>query len=99
MPTADEAGAPSLPGDGKAREPSSLEEAIRAERARVAQILHDTVFQDLTGLYLMISAAARKCRQDAPEMEQKLNELAEKTRQAGTALGQIVRGLDAPTDP
>ena len=81
----------------KANPPSGairmVQEAVQAERARMATLLHDTTCQDLTGGYLMICATAIQCRRLAPELEQKLNAAAEKLQEAGEGLRKLVLSL------
>lgn len=72
-----------------------VQEAVRAERERIAKTLHATTCQDLTGAYLTACATARQCRKLAPEMEQKLNRLAEGLQEAGNRLRTVVHSLES----
>ena len=72
-----------------------VQEAVRAERERIAVTLHDTICQDLTGAYLMVCATARQCRIVAPEVEQKLDGLAKTLQEAGSKLKLVVHSLEA----
>lgn len=71
-----------------------VQEAVRAERERLAEVLHATTCQDITGAYLMVCATARQCRRLAPEVEQKLNGLAKRLQEAGSRLGIVVHSLE-----
>ena len=76
------------------REPESISaDALCAERLRIAQRLHDTICQELTGFYLIASGAALKCRTTSPDAAQKLDDLAGKIQRAGANLGAFVSQL------
>lgn len=72
-----------------------VKEAIRAERERMAKLLHATTCQDLTGGYLMVCATAMQCRRLAPEIELKLNAIAERLQGAGEGLRQLLQSLQS----
>ena len=71
----------------------AVQEAVRAERERMAELLHATISQDLTGGYLMVCATALQCRRLAPELEPKLNAIAERLQAAGEGLRQLLHSL------
>ena len=70
-----------------------VQEAVQAERERIAKLIHNTACQDLTGGYLMVCATARQYRELAPGVEQKLNAVAEKLQEAGEGLRKLLRSL------
>ncbi len=72
-----------------------VQEAIQAERERMAKLLHATTCQDLTGGYLMVCATATQCRRLAPELEEKLNAIAERLQKAGEGLRKLVDSLQS----
>ena len=72
-----------------------VREAVRAERERMAKLLHATTCQDLTGGYLMVCATALQCRRLAPEFEPKLNGIAERLQAAGEGLRELLRSLQS----
>ena len=95
-----------MPTDEKPSEPETspavarmVREAIRAERERLAKLLHATTCQDLTGGYLMICATALQCRRLAPELEPKLQAIAERLQAAGEGLRQVLRSLETEEQP
>lgn len=68
---------------------------LRRERQRVAQVLHNTLSQELTGIGLMASAAARQHREDCPAAEEKFREIAALVQRAGVGLREFVASLHA----
>ncbi len=80
-------------GEGKPRRPAAGRAALRRERERTADILHNTVCQELTGICLMASAAARQLHPVCPEASEKLQEIARLLQGAGTGLQEFVRTL------
>ncbi len=84
--------------DGKESE-SISSDVITAERQRIAQRLHDTICQELTGFYLIASGAALKYRTLSPDAAQKLEDLAGKIQRAGANLGAFVSQLRADDPP
>ena len=72
-----------------------VQEAVQAERERLADLLHATISQDLTGGYLMVCATAMQCRKIAPELEHKLNTIAEKLQAAGEGLRRVLHSLQS----
>ena len=88
--------------DGEPSEPKPssdaarmVREAVQAERERMARLLHATTCQDLTGGYLMLCAMAIQSRRLAPELEPKLNGIAERLQAAGEGLRQVLRSLQS----
>ncbi len=69
--------------------------ALRRERQRVAQTLHDTVCQELTGLSLMATVAARRYQTVCPEAQEELRKIAALLQRAGVDLGEFVNTLRA----
>ncbi|MBV9128449.1 MAG: hypothetical protein JO117_10220 [Verrucomicrobia bacterium] len=76
--------------------PPRRDAALRRERRRIAQALHDTVCQELTGIGLLVNAAAYRYRALSPEAEQKLREIAELIQRASTTLSQFTQALRGP---
>ena len=72
-----------------------VQAAVRAERERMAKLLHATTCQELTGGYLMVCATALQCRKLAPELEHKLNTIAERLQAAGEGLRQVLHSLES----
>ena len=72
-----------------------VQAAVRAERERMAKLLHATTCQELTGGYLMVCATALQCRKLAPELERKLNSIAERLQAAGEGLRQVLHSLES----
>ena len=83
-----------IPSVRRKRESISAD-TLGAERQRIAQKLHDTICQELTGFYLMASGAALKYRALSPDAAQKLDDLAGKIQRAGANLGALVSQLRA----
>jgi signal transduction histidine kinase len=67
--------------------------AVRDERLRLAQLLHDTICQELAGICLSANASAHQFRSECPEAEEKLKEIAEQIRRAGCKLQDLMRSL------
>lgn len=90
---------PSVQQPSEPEQPSEVAklvvEAVQAERERISKLLHATTCQDFTGAYLMVCATARQCRRLAPEVEQKLNGLAERLQEAGSKLRIVVHSLES----
>ncbi len=72
--------------------------AVRQERQRVAQLLHGTVCQELTGICFLAGAAAHKHGAADPEIGRKFAEIADLVQQAGARLAEIVHGLGRPEE-
>ena len=66
-----------------------------AESATVqlAQRLHDTVCQELTGIGFLAAAAAHQHRAGDPRVEQQFREIADLIQRAGAHLAEIVHEL------
>lgn len=91
-------GAP--PSEGKravrSRPPSAESEeraTLQRERQRVADVLHNTVCQELTGICLLASAASHEYRSVSPAAAEKLMELAGMIQCAGVGLHEFLRVL------
>ncbi len=84
---------------GRRRPSGSVESALRRERERVAQVLHDTICQELTGFYMLACGMALKYKPLSPEAAQKLLEMAAKIQRAGVNLGEYVAALRARKEP
>lgn len=63
------------------------------ERRRIAQLLHDTVSQSLTGTYLQAVVSARKSRQAGASGTDELTRLAEMIHQVVHELQTVIQGL------
>ena len=61
----------------------------------MAQLLHDTICQELTGIELFAHAAARQHRDAAPEAGRQFAELATLLGRATQGLTEIMRSLRA----
>ena len=72
-----------------------VQAAVQTERKRIARLLHATACQELTGGYLMVCATALQCRKLAPELEHKLNTIAERLQAAGAGLRQVLHSLES----
>ena len=68
--------------------------ALRQERQRVAQLLHNTVCQELTGVCFLAGAAAHKHGGCDPEAGRKFGEIADLVQRAGAHLAEIVHDLN-----
>lgn len=64
-----------------------------AQAREVAQRLHDTVCQELTGIGFLAVAAAQ--RADDPAVAQQFRELADLIQRAGAQLAEVVHELRA----
>jgi signal transduction histidine kinase len=84
-------------------EEGMLSEAVRqaAERERLAlaQTLHDSLCQSLSGIRLVASLAERKAKQRSPEMAADLIELHEMVRTVCDDVHKIVEELRTPPPP
>ena len=78
---------------GEPEPPVSIEEALRRERERVAQMLHDTICQEVTGFHYLASALSIQCKVTDPAAAEKLQMLAEKIQTAGRELGKLISTL------
>ena len=73
--------------------PPSARAAVLRERRRVAEALHNTICQELTGIGLMASAAAHRLHANHPEAEATLREIAALVQHAGKGLQGFIRSL------
>ncbi len=80
-----------------------LEGGIRAaaerEQQRLAQALHDTISQSLTGIHLMAEVLARKHAATAPEAAADLAELSEIILGSTFELHRLITSLRPPLEP
>ena len=65
------------------------------EKVRLAQRLHDTVCQELTGIGFLAAAAAHQNHRGNPRVEQQFQEIADLIQRAGAQLAEIVHELRA----
>ena len=65
------------------------------EMVRLAQRLHDTVCQELTGIGFLAAAAAHQNRTGDPRVEKQFREIADLIQRAGAQLAEIVHELRA----
>ena len=70
--------------------------AAEQERRAVAQTLHDSLCQSLSGLRLVVALAERKAAQRAPEMAGDLEELHAMVRTACDDVHRLVEELRTP---
>jgi signal transduction histidine kinase len=71
-------------------------EAIDAEQQRLAQSLHDTVCQSLTGMNILASLIARKLKTLSPEIAREVIELRDLIGQTSEEVHDMVRWLRPP---
>jgi signal transduction histidine kinase len=72
----------------------SLESAAAApQRQELAQTLHDTLSQSLTGLHIMAVVLSRKLQQRDPESAAEASEIAAAINRTSGELQEIVRSL------
>ncbi len=72
--------------------------AVAQERQKIAQLLHNTVCQELTGICFLAGAAAHKHNTGNAEAAKKFAEIAELVQQAGAHLAEIVHELSRPAE-
>ena len=72
--------------------------AITQERQRIAQLLHNTLCQELTGVCFLAGAAAHKHGTVDVEAAKKFAEIADLVQQAGAHLAEIVHELSQPPE-
>ena len=70
-----------------------IEEMLRQERRRIAQVLHDTVCQELLGFQLVAGTLALQCQTSCPEAAEKLQVLTENIQVAGRKLIALMHTL------
>ena len=68
--------------------------ALRQERQRLAQLLHNTVCQELTGICFLAGAAARKHGGSETEAGRRFGEVSDLVQRAGARLAEIVHDLN-----
>ena len=68
--------------------------ALRRERRRLAQRLHNTICQELTGVCFLAGAAAHKHGGPDTEAGRKFGEIADLIQRAGAGLAEIVHDLN-----
>ena len=73
--------------------PAPSASALRRERQRLAQLLHNTVCQELTGVCFLAGAAAHKHGGPETEAGRKFGEIADLIQRAGAGLAEIVHDL------
>ena len=78
---------------------SRLPAAVEQERRQIAQTLHNTVCQELTGVCFLAGAAAHKHGGADTEIGKKFAEIADLVQQAGAHLAEIVHELSRPAAP
>lgn len=71
-------------------------EATNREQARLAQALHDSVCQSLSGVYLLARVIARKI-ETPPQAAEEMKELCEMLNRASKELNDLVRWLRPAT--
>ena len=67
--------------------------AVQGEQRRIAQALHDTVSQTMTGTYLQALVTARKLQGDGSQAASDVAQLAESIHKAVVELQEITRQL------
>ena len=70
-----------------------VSEAIDQEQHRLAQLLHDSVCQSLTGVQMLARVIARKLQTIAPAAAGEVGELDHLLQQAASELHELVHGL------
>jgi signal transduction histidine kinase len=87
----------SFPGGGIDRGNPALRqaisEAIDREQLRLAQLLHDSVCQSLTGVQMLARVIARKLQATAPEAADEVAELDHLLQQAVSEVHEAIHGL------
>jgi signal transduction histidine kinase len=75
---------------------SAAREAAEQERLALAQTLHDTLCQSLSGMRLVVSLAERKAAQRHPELAPDLSELHGMVRTVCDDVHKLVEELRTP---
>lgn len=70
-------------------------ETIQRERRMLAQTLHDTVSQSLTGVYLQAQVIAKKMQKDTCNGVQEVSALVETIHSTVLELSSVTRGLQS----
>ena len=81
---------------------SSPSRAVLAERRRLAQALHDTVCQSLTGIYLMAATLERSIRDRDAAASESVRALKGVVREASKEVQNLMRtlrGTDTAGEP
>ena len=73
--------------------PALTKETLQQERRRVAQVLHDTVCQELAGLHLVLGALAHQYQVSCPEVAEKLQVLTGRIQLASSTLNDFMHAL------
>lgn len=66
---------------------------VQAEQARIAQLLHDSLAQSLTGIYLKATVLARTAAGASPQLAADIAELRELVHGAAEELHGVIRSL------
>ncbi len=74
-------------------------QAAERERRLLAQTLHDTVSQSLTGVYLQAQVIVKKLQRNTCNGVQEVADLAETIHSLVLELSSVTRGLQVETDP
>lgn len=77
----------------------TLAGAVQAEQRRIAQALHDTVSQTLTGTYLQAVLIARKLAGSGSEAADDVAHLTEMIHHAVVEMQGVVRLLQRESEP
>ena len=80
-------------------QPVSAAAAVQAERKRIAQALHDTVSQTLTGTYLQALVIARKLEASGSGAADDVARLTETIHRAVIELQEVARGMEPDSEP
>ncbi len=72
--------------------------AAHDEQRRISQILHDTVSQSLTGVYLQTLVLARQLQKNGSEVSVDVANLADKMHLVVTELHEVSQRLQSPAD-
>ena len=70
-------------------------QAVQRERRMLAQTLHDTVSQSLTGVYLQAQVIAKKMQKDTGNGLQEISALVETIHSTVLELSSVTRGLQS----
>src|SRR5688572_11263765 len=77
----------------------AVSEAVDREQLRLAQLLHDSVCQSLTGVQMLARVIARKLQATAPETGDEVAELDHLLQQAVSEVHEAIHGLRLPEIP
>ena len=73
--------------------------AQQAERQRIAQLLHDTVSQSLTGTYLQARVVAQKVQKDGSESASDISRLVDMLHQVVIEMREVDQHLTLESRP